>query len=186
MRQEYKPYLLFSHWREMTFFFPEHIVLDLDGTLISEPFGDDTPSADIEGNFIPTPRPYLRGFLKFLFNNFDTVSIWTRASEGWWKIAYKNIIRHYMPEGKEFFKVWFGNRCKRDGEGLIFKPLDKMWKRKWKMNRDNTLIIDNDPENYVYNKKNAIPIDSYYGSREDIELLRVKNELIVKMYYSRL
>lgn len=148
----------------------EHIVLDLDGTLI----GEDHICA----------RPHLSTFLKYLFSNFETVNIWTRASKDWWTFAFEKFIkRHMPPDQDEFHRVWTFEHCKRDGEGRTFKPLSKYWRRKWGMKRHNTILIDNDPENWHYDPKNGLKIATYLGASQDTELLRIINVLNTNICY---
>jgi len=161
----------------------DHIVLDLDGTLISEfdSDGDLSPSG-----FVPVARPHLANFLKFVFDNCSSVNIWTRASRNWWDACYQCVIKKHMPDGKTFHRVWCDDKCKRDGTGLIFKPLSKYWRRKWQMKRHNTVIVDNDPLNYFYDQGNGMPIQTYWGCPKDDALLRLKNDLVVKMMYDNI
>lgn len=147
----------------------EHIVLDLDGTLIGE-------------DHICT-RPYLTEFLSFCFDHFESVNIWTAASQEWWIYCFNKYIRKCLPPAKNFHRVWFGDKCKRDGMCNRFKPLTKFYKRKWGMTRQNTVIVDNDPINYLYDQGNAIPIDTYLGSSQDDALLKLQNQLVAKNYY---
>ena len=62
-----------------------HLILDIDGTLI-----DDKGLLE--------PRLYLKEFLKYAFDNFKTVSIWTAAHESWYKevhnCSWNNIINN--------------------------------------------------------------------------------------------
>lgn len=158
-----------------------HIVLDVDGTLISEVLHEDEKVC---------PRPYLKEFLLFVFQHFDSVNIWTAASQQWWNYVYKKVIFSHLPEGKTFHRVW----CERciyvvdvdDGyRRYKCKPLQKYWKRKnWGMKKHNTLIVDDTPETYMQNHSNAIPILSYYGQDDDEELKRVINHLTIKLFYS--
>jgi hypothetical protein len=68
----------------------EHIVLDLDGTLI----GEDHICA----------RPYLTEFLCFCFEHFESVNIWTAASQEWWIECFNKYIRKCLPLRKIFIE----------------------------------------------------------------------------------
>jgi TFIIF-interacting CTD phosphatase-like protein len=52
------------------------------------------------------------------------------------------------------------------------------------MTRQNTIIVDNDPVNYLYDQGNAVPIDTYLGSSQDDGLLKLQNQLVAKNYYA--
>lgn len=150
----------------------EHVVLDMDGTLI----GEDHICA----------RPYLREFFEFLFSEFETVTIWTSASKSWYQTVHAKFLKPNMPTDASFFQTWFNDKCKKDPDGFQYKPLSKFFKKYKGFSRSNTVIIDNDPDNYFYDKGNAIPIETYLGTQKDSELLRVMNEMKIKMYYSDL
>lgn len=146
----------------------EHIILDMDGTLVGE------------GNICA--RPGLGEFLEFLFDNFETVSIWTAANQKWYDKIYTEFIKPNMPLEKTFSKVWVRNMCEIDSKGFPYKPLSKFIKE-YEVSRENTVIIDNDPCNYVYDEQNAIPIKTYFGTQKDTELFRVMNILKINVYY---
>jgi len=153
-----------------------HIVLDLDGTLI----GEDYICA----------RPHLGTFLAFCFEHFDTVNIWTAASQSWFDQCFRKIILKHMPESNpQFHCVWFGDKCKRryDSElnyHVTYKPLSRYWRAKSRgMTKCNTVILDNTPETYLHNYGNAVPVETYLGSSRDDELLWVINLFRGKIFY---
>ena len=63
-----------------------NIVLDMDNTLIA------SDSTNIY------PRPFLVPFLKFCFENFRTVSIWTAAEESWFNIVNKFVFQPILTQ----------------------------------------------------------------------------------------
>lgn len=153
-----------------------HIVLDLDGTLI----GEDYICA----------RPHLAEFLAFCFEHFETVNIWTAASQSWYDQCFRKLLRKHMPAGKDtFHSVWFGEKCKRRydtdlGYHITYKPLSRYWRAKSRrMTKFNTVIVDNTPETYMANYGNAVPIETYLGASRDSELLRVMNLFCRKIFY---
>lgn len=107
-----------------------NIVLDIDGTLIEE-----TPSSMKESRI--NHRPHLHTFLAFCFDNFDTVSIWTAASEEW-----ANEVISSFGLDKKFAYVYTGknttteqkivcsDECRPYFGRSKVKPLKKLWKRK--------------------------------------------------------
>lgn len=147
----------------------EHIVLDMDGTLI--------------GSDHVCPRPHLAEFLAFCFEHFESVNIWTAAPRDWWEKCFAKHIKRHMPPGHTFHRVWVGSMCKRDAMLRKYKPLSKYYKRKWGMTRSNTVIVDDYPLNYIYDQGNALPIDEYLGAAKDDALLELKNKLVAKIYY---
>jgi hypothetical protein len=164
-----------------------YIILDLDGTLISEP---QKASDKI------VSRPYLKEFLTFCFKNFECVSIWTAADYGWYSAVYNGILQPILHEIKaEFDFVYTRLNCKviydHDPdtpfpESIYIKPLKKLWKKKKGYTKGNTIIIDDTPHTYRMNYGNAIPITTFTGDKDDgalqtmIDILRVKCGLLME------
>lgn len=153
-----------------------HLILDLDGTLVSEG----------EKNCIA--RPFLKFFFDIVFILFETVSIWTAASQDWYDECYKNILSPLMGD-KKFYFVYTSINCSNKTnkkailEGdyyalpIILKPLKKIWK-KYKnqsisFNKKNTLIIDNTYETFSENYGNALLIRTFTGSQQDKDFLEI-------------
>lgn len=154
--------------------YKKHIILDIDGTLIDS---DD---------YHIYPRPYLHEFFEFIFDKFETVSIWTASSQYWYNKVYETVFKKLIPHGKSFFFTWFGNRCNykiinpQDCYGLPIKikKIKKVTKKYKFIKKKDLLIIDDAPETYSCNYGNAIPILSYNKSNEnDDKLKRVINLL---------
>ncbi|CAH6418376.1 NLI interacting factor phosphatase [uncultured virus] len=155
-----------------------HIILDIDGTLISE----DTPST--------LARPHLHEFLKFCFEKFETVSIWSAAGEDHVKCVSEAIL----PEGKNWLFVKHSKHCHcRYTGGFGGYPLIITQKRLWKVwrskkyrnlgiKKENTLIIDNTPKVCVKNYGNAIYVQTFRGEDSDDELLKLMEYLTAVLY----
>jgi len=154
----------------------KHIILDIDGALI-DGYG-----------FTVNTRPGLKSFFKFLFNHplIESVSIWTSATKSWYRFVYDEVFRYIIPRNKDFYLVYTRNKCKsiynRDTRtNYMTKPLYKIWRKYKDFDKDNTIIIDDTPETYYYNNKNAIPIKTYSVNRmnhhKDIELYKLQKYL---------
>lgn len=85
--------------------FENLLILDLDETLIS---------------FDISPRPYLKDFLEFCFNNFKTVSIWTASNNFHFNFVYNKILKDLLPAEKSFYFVWYRKHCKFQNETYNF------------------------------------------------------------------
>jgi len=154
----------------------KHLWLDLDETLVhGEEHGDSV-----------IPRPHLETLLRFTFENFATVNIWTAASRSWFEQVFAEELSPALPPShREFHHVWCGDRCVNtvdydavDNREFYqpyyqVKPLVKVWRRYKFMNCHNTLIVDNTPTTYERNYGNAIPIDDFEGDAKDAELLKL-------------
>jgi len=153
-----------------------NLVLDMDGTLIG-PTGE--------------PRPFLDRFLLFCFANFQTVSIWTAASEAWFGNVNDEvfqpllaIISQHLQRQCQFRFVYTYNHCvhRRDDSGcfpIIVKPLHKIWNAKTlypEFTADNTLVVDDTRHTFAQNYGNALDIPLYVDG-PDIHLLSLMQYL---------
>lgn len=157
---------------------PMAIVLDLDGTLISE-VGDPMDA--------PVLRPGAGDFLHWCFESFETVGVWTAASEGWYEQQFAELLEPAMGPHKFHF-VWTGESCVkiRGASGsfiscdwqypdmIKIKPIDKIadapWARERGITKHNILVIDDTPATYQRNYGNAIPVGRFHGDEDDIDL----------------
>jgi hypothetical protein len=136
-----------------------NIILDLDGTLINDKV---------------QPRPHLKYFFYFIFQNFQRVSIWTLGNNEWFNRAYSEVLRPLMPVGSYFHFVW----CRINHINTLFhgvvKPLNTVYNTFPGMYTEkNTFIVDDTPSTYQENMNNALAITTYRDSPTDTELLRI-------------
>lgn len=161
-----------------------NIILDMDGTLI-----------DDDG--LGIPRPHLKDFLLYCFKTFNSVSIWTNASDYWYQEVYNKILKPILEKGNyNFYLVFTHNRstlttnkyyhndyCGLESRLKYIKPLRKIWHAKTlypNFNKHNTLIVDDTYHTYQSNYGNAIPIPTYYpNNKNDNYLLKLINYLKV-------
>ena len=154
-----------------------HIILDMDGTLVG-----------IDNNMKPIIRPFLEEFLVFCFQNFKSVSVWTAANIEWFDVVNEKIFQPILDKYKLSFRfVWDYNKCTKmrnnTYESRYIKQLEKVWDKFLDMNKDNTVIIDDNKITCMDNPENAIIIPSYdpEDKTEDLELKLMKWKLkIVK------
>jgi TFIIF-interacting CTD phosphatase-like protein len=172
----------------------EHVILDLDQTIISAEVLEDFDRSEktfekaikfdfenIDGYYIVFLRPGLQEFLKFLFKNFK-VSVWTAASQAYAHFIIDKILLE--DQDRKLENVFFDYHCK----------LSKKWKKKTKdlsnlwekfgytqYNYDNTIIIDDLNEVYNTQPNNCISIKAFEftdkDSVNDTELLKLKDIL---------
>jgi len=135
----------------------KNIILDMDGTLLDyvPAYFDHNKSFKV----IPIARPYLSLFMKYLFDNFEKVSIWTAAAKTWYDECYEKILKPSLPEGKSFHFI----KTRNDYNSLaVVKPLRMIFEEYPDYNLENTLIIDDNPLTFAENIENAILIKSFY------------------------
>jgi hypothetical protein len=161
-----------------------NIVLDMDQTMIDGVYVEDRITA----------RPFLKDFLKFCFDNFDNVSIWTAASRGWYEYVNERVLIPLLKEignGVHFDFVWCGDRVTiawtySEWHGHTVqtkqKKLWKIYRRKRKIggnpyNKNNTIIVDDDKKGYQKNYGNGIAVIPWYAdeckSEKDDELMKL-------------
>lgn len=167
-----------------------NLILDLDDTLVSSCYYNSeeyyntqitlkNKGLDIEHIenklFIHNPeyfiieRPYLQQFFDYIFQHFDTVSIWTAAKPSHFNYVYNQIIKDYLPLNKSFHFVWTRKHCiLANGCYSFIKPLSKVYKHFPSFTKDNTYIVDDNLDTYRLNINNSIQICVYYPTKYDI------------------
>jgi hypothetical protein len=144
-----------------------NLILDLDNTLIdgwieNDPYENENGQCPV---VTLVARPFLTDFLKFAFDTFERVSIWTNASRMWYELCHDRILCECIPEGKKFHFV------KTIDDGLVIIPssqpklLKKIFNMYSEYNIMNTLILDDAPHTYRLNRSCAIPINPFVSHK---------------------
>jgi hypothetical protein len=158
------------------------IILDIDHTLIDTISIPDTqrlisrnhissrPSlVDTYSNNAIWERPHLKQFLIFLSKNFKYIGIWTNGTKYWLTLIVEKILSKYIPKNRFLFlyhidkseimaqKTMINNQMYI--EHIYLKRLETVWRehKKYNINRQNTILIDDNVHNCVQNKNNCIP-----------------------------
>lgn len=160
-----------------------NLILDMDGTLIDSYFSFDT------GKMVIIPRPYLKEFFDFAFENFTNVSIWTNGTKEWYDEVCKRVLLSYIPIGKSFHFVKTRTNL---FDTNIIKPLSEIYKIYSCYNNSNTFILDDNPDTYVCNVENSIPIttfetildDENKNCNNDNELIKVISLLKIMLLFN--
>ncbi len=152
----------------------KNIILDIDKTLIEGYFSIKHNKMLIE------ERPYLAQFLKFTFEHFENVSIWTNGNKEWFDYVYETILYKYMPKNKHFdFVITFDDGYVGiDNTGakdlnIIFNIFEDEY------NKHNTFLVDDSETHYNQNIYNCYLIKPFEANiennnhKDDIELLRL-------------
>lgn len=133
------------------------IVLDVDGTLLDHiplPFPDNYTRLPE-----PVARPGLKEFLAFVFQEFETVIIWTAGKKMWYDKAYAEVLKPNLPPGKDFHFVKTRDTTK---PYVPLKPLTEIYARFPQYNATNTLAVDDNPETFKDNVENAVHIHPFF------------------------
>lgn len=163
------------------------LVLDIDGTLLSELAPDDY---NFESHRYL--RPHLRNFLDYAFGTFGAVGIWTAASETWLRL-FLDVVDPKCQRSWAF--TWSGklNWGHPDFTSDCFYPsrrpvksLHKIWRNKslraMGYCRRSTLIIENTPSLCTRNYGNAIYVKTF-GENSTINEDDNDDHLLVLMRY---
>jgi hypothetical protein len=157
-----------------------NLILDIDSTLIAN-FGQQIRA-----------RGHLARFLYFCFLNFKTVSIWTAAEFSWFNIVNKALFEPIMVEISKSLKkkcsfrfvyvrpqgkIKYVIRPQSQIQAIFIKDLHDIWNQKWKFpefNQYNTIIVDDTPDTFSHNYRNAFRIQPLsYNDTNDIELIKL-------------
>ena len=159
-----------------------NLVLDMDSTLISN-FGYNI-----------NPRPHLQLFLTFCFLNCKTISIWTAAEQSWFdavnnalfqpilqkisaRLRKKCQFRFVFVRQRGTIKFTVRPENQYQPTPIFVKELDKLWNSPFQFPEftpHNTLIVDDTPETYSQNFRNAIQILPFaFNNKQDRELLKL-------------
>nr|QBK91783.1 MAG: ctd-like (NLI interacting factor-like) phosphatase [Pithovirus LCPAC304] len=153
-----------------------HLILDMDKTLIwGTSWGDP-----IE------PRPFLQPFLRYCFQNFETVSIWTAATRDWFATANVSVFCPILTalnaerESEEPYSFFFVYTKKHTDFNQV-KNLEKVWtNEEMPHTRENTLTIDDKQYSYEKNPDHVVLVDPWCGlehEKEDDELVHLMDYL---------
>jgi carboxy-terminal domain RNA polymerase II polypeptide A small phosphatase len=151
-----------------------HIVLDLDETLIhvsTTPIFDKPDfTFSINGlKYYGRRRPGLEVFLKYVFSNFDTVSVWTAGV----KQYAQRVIDKIMTPTQRKQLAFFYTRANLSvmSNGMYNKPLETIFMtpkaQKMGIKHDNTIMVDDRGEVLQANPGNGIEISSWTGHHQD-------------------
>lgn len=91
-----------------------------------------------------------------------TLVIYSAASD-----SYVHNVVDIIDPHKKYFKAVIGRSgCIKLGEKVILKSLE-LFKG---IEKNKTIILENNPQSFVFNIDNTIPIVSFYGDCMDVEL----------------
>jgi TFIIF-interacting CTD phosphatase-like protein len=171
----------------------KNIVLDIDETLIhcklEKPAYYDYKFTISKVTYYIIYRPYLKEFFIYLFNNFDTINIWTAATKDYAKNIISKLLITFIKDPHKYKKI-VEFRTRKDVAQNGTKDLNKIFNNKcsdeYNIKPYNTFMIDD--KKYVFNKNtgNGIIIPAFRGNKNDIYLLKlieflkiIKSEAII-------
>ena len=172
-----------------------HIILDIDQTLVDnmsmneyEKNRDKLRKPDfIKETMCIWIRPHLKEFLEFLNKNVKYISIWTNGSFSWLYYVLTTILSKYIHKKRFLLSLSVEYSIKQEitNNGMTsiipIKNIGEMIKRFPNNNTSllNTVLIDDNYWNCIFNKYNTIPIKKYYAL-EEIKGTRNNDLLFIK------
>jgi hypothetical protein len=144
------------------------LVLDIDGTMLSESVPEDCTADEMRAYL----RPHLDTFLDFAFDVCGAVGIWTAACDEWLQTFLRAVDPHAR---RSWAMTWTGERVSHRLSSRHIsdfyptrykvKRLSKVWRngtlRSLGYDRRSTLIIENTPSVCDVNYGNAIYVETY-------------------------
>lgn len=175
-----------------------HIVLDLDECLVKTFSG----AWDIYENIISNPklfylrhrvfmikleginmwgvkRPYLDRFIRYIYNNFESVSVWSAGSKDYVYAIVEIIFRDY--KYPDIVMTW--NNVVVDDNKRYWKALDKFYNKNFKANPSNTFLLDNKLDNFRDDPNNGVHIPDYDPLPTEEEIARDDTCLLVVILF---
>lgn len=166
--------------------FNQHIILDVDNTLIytaSAPIKKkgiiQQYDFKIEGmNGYVYIRPGLKTFLEFCFNNYKSVSIWSLGNFEYISAMLKNLRKKLKMKLPFFFIYTYENtpeiHYKDEPEPMLIKDLNKIWDnprfKEMNITKNNTIFIDDRADVLRETPKNHIKVKEFKGEMDDRQL----------------
>ncbi len=182
-----------------------HIILDIDQTLVDnmssyeyDKVKDKLRKPDfIKESMCIWTRPNLKEFIEFLDKNVKYISIWTNGTFSWLYYVLTTILSKYVSINRFLLLLSIDYSIKQPVEingitSLIpIKNIESIINRFSNNNISlyNTVLIDDNYHNCIFNKNNTIPIKKYYaieeikGNRKN-ELLFIK-QIIIELKKSK-
>lgn len=156
---------------------PKLLVLDIDGTLVSQ----KRRKQESDNKFEFQLRPGLFAFFKIAMQLEYQFAIWSAAPSPHVSLMIKKIQQEISTLNIQFEFVWSRDACQIDmKKGIILKPLKFVWaKYPNQFTVENTLVLDNTPRTYKKNKKNALQIKTFRN--EHLETDQALLETLVRL-----
>lgn len=157
----------------------KHIVLDIDETLIHTKMTptkcEHTFSIDKTSYYVKY-RPYLAEFINFIFNNFDSINIWTAATYDYAKNIISKVLHTLLLDKSLLYKLKFFNTRQQvsiDGSKKLNKLFNTEFAKSLNILETNTIMIDDKESVFNYNTGNGIIIPAWTGKKSDKFLLKL-------------
>lgn len=161
---------------------PQHIVLDLDGTLIDS--NKDSALSNYHNyilmDYFVYTRPNLYSFLMFCFENYETVNVWSHGTREWVVENLHRIIPTHLIRKLGFV---YDRSHRTEHQGVWVKNMYDIWNVYNDIQPHNTIIVDDIVENHVLHPDNVVQIAPYDPNRKDFDLVLLTRYLRTLFYH---
>lgn len=125
-------------------------------------------------------RPHLDDFLKFAFDYFDMVIVWSAGADRYVRSIVDTLFQHHQQP----HVVYSRSDCVSDNRAHNHKPLQKMLSQvdgiDKLMGLENTFCIDDKESTYINNPDNGILIPAFQP-KANIDQLRLGDDALLKL-----
>ena len=162
-----------------------HIILDIDQTLLDsmskKTWFLERKNVRPPDYFLPEmvvwERKGLREFMQYLDKNVKYLSIWTNGSKSWLMFVVDKILSKYISRKRFTMLLSVEYSVDRSIGGslpVLVKDIELVIKKlnNSRITMNNTILIDDNPYNCIYNKGNTIPVKKFLITLEDKEKKR--------------
>lgn len=127
-------------------------------------------------------RPYLRDFLACMSRSFDEVVVFTAGTRDYAEPIINSFDPVVGPNGRKLLnRRYYRDMCTPMPDGTFAKDLRLLGEQ----DLARVLLLDNSPSSYALQPQCGVPIESFYGSKDDIALLHAIPTLLHRLEMKR-
>jgi hypothetical protein len=103
-------------------------------------------------------RPHYKDFIDYCFQNFDHVLVWSAGGE---EYVDKICSAIFGRRKSKLSLIWSRNNCDEDPQLGVVKKMERLVLENPYLSMSNTVIVDDNPDTFMFNPCNALQITPY-------------------------